>query len=193
MIIVRQAFDLWVIAERAKLLGSVHDTRTMRTCFARWQKVKQHTANLHVVAESHRAELDKRHLHSAFSRWRDVSGRRQNQALQADLVYENRVRSRSFRIWITSSRRLEHNDRVANNAHRFFAQRTGLKCWKTALAHRKQERWLVEREKESLRGVFETWMSATVQAVEDKRAIARFQHASNEVRILSSSARPYIN
>jgi hypothetical protein len=108
-----------------------------------------------VLAEEHHSQLGKRRLASALSRWRDNYGRHQNDALQADLILETKIMADSFKIWSTSSRRMAQNVEVADNALRFFAKRSILKCWKAAYEHKRREKWLVEREKKVLKGVME--------------------------------------
>lgn len=34
---LRQVLDMWVVAERGRLLESVHNTRTSSVCFQRWR------------------------------------------------------------------------------------------------------------------------------------------------------------
>jgi len=108
-----------------------------------------------VVASDHEQALLKRTQQSAISRWRDRLGHRQNQTLQADLTYESKVISKSLRVWLAASKRLQTNAVIASNAHAYFTQRTILGCWKTAFAQRKREHWLDEKRKADLRALFD--------------------------------------
>ena len=106
---------------------------------------------------------------------------------------------KSLKVWSTSSRRITQHAEAADNALRFFTKRSVLKCWKAAYEQKKREAWVAQRETEVMKGAFErksqhefpphemvadvipVWMTATVQAVEDRRSVAIYQKGSNEV------------
>lgn len=170
-IILRRAFDSWAISERAQLLRSVYDGRIAKRCFQKWRARVADQAQLDReqplrcsrnpaevfpdMADDYAKQLEERRCSSALSRWRDASGRRQKQTLQADLVYEGRELVKSFRTWSAAGKRISANEAVADNAHRFFTQRTVLQCWKAAYEQRKQNAWIAQRETSQLRDVFD--------------------------------------
>lgn len=106
------------------------------------------------LADDHVQELEQRRVRSALSRWRDIHGRRQNQVLQANLVYQTKRLVKSFRIWSTASGRIVTDGAVADNAHRFFLERTVLQCWKAAYEQRKRAAWAAERDTKQIKEVF---------------------------------------
>ena len=71
------------------------------------------------------------------------------------MTYESRIVSKSLRIWISSSKKVESNGVIARNAHSYFTQRAVLKCWKAALEQKKRDAWTEEKRKAALRALFD--------------------------------------
>lgn len=71
------------------------------------------------------------------------------------MTYESKVVSKSLRIWVSSSRKVESNAVIARNAHVYFTQRTVLKCWKAALEQKKRDTWIEEKRKANIRALFD--------------------------------------
>lgn len=169
--ILRQSFGIWAASERSRLLSTVRDTRLTRECLVRWIKKRHDVERLEgmcdrlklhvtlsdvlVTADLHHDQTARRTLHSSFSRWRDRLGHRQNQLLQADLVYESKIRGRALQIWQTAAKRLQTNAAIAHNAEKYFKQRTVLRCWKAAFEQKKRDHWLDNRRQADLRALFD--------------------------------------
>jgi hypothetical protein len=100
------------------------------------------------------AHADRARLHQAFSRWRASCGARQTSLLQAELVHEQSIVGHTLKAWVAKARRSRQDEVTANKARVFFVQRQVVRCWRLALAGRKQAEAVERRRLLDLGRVF---------------------------------------
>lgn len=152
---VRTCLHAWIASERGRLLLRVREDRIVRRAFGQIQANVKRKCEREQQAIAFAERRDHCHQHQIFSRWREVTADKATAELRAELVHdENQVKS-ALRKWASAAVKVREDTTRADKAQVFFALRTAWSAWQGALAIKKQEEWVKEREKEDVREAFE--------------------------------------
>jgi protein SFI1 len=165
--------DVWMQAERSRLLVSVRENRLVRQAFKHWQEKRQ--AHLNLAGESMvqrdlvicliagitaRAndlfqQTEVKFLHNHLSRWRAQFGKHQTSTLRAQLNHERNLQASTFTQWVQATRKSRKDMEDAAKARAFFLLRGVFAVWRGQLGEIKRRRWEQTRRMAEIRGVWE--------------------------------------
>ncbi|CAK9782372.1 unnamed protein product [Cutaneotrichosporon oleaginosum] len=188
--LMRSMLTSWVREERSNLLQRVTESRRVRSSLNTWKAKLHKVHKLDELLPLFATTSNVRVLHTALSRWRDVTGQRRNAALKADLMFEARTKAASLIKWTTATVQSAEKVATADKAHAFFMLRSVFKQWNAKRSQAVIKRRVMEmddrRRKRTLKGALTAWHNATVQSIGDRATVAQFQ-AKQERTVLERS------